>query len=387
MTDQLMQDKIVQMKTNILLLIPQLSSGGAERQLVALATGLKRMGYPVKVAVFYAGMPMEAGLLEAKVPIINLNKSRWGFPILYYHLIGMIRRERPDVLYSYLSLPNDWSVLVKPWSPSTRIVWGIRVSNLDLHNYDWQGRMTYILEAKLARFANQIICNSFAGAEAAIKRGIPRKKLSVIPNGIDVKQFRPIRASRDLFRRELKFTKKEKLIGLVGRLDLMKDHANFLQAAALLAQERKDVRFICVGSGEKSYGAQLRKLAGNLGLEKILTWTGDRQDMEHVYNGLDILVLPSSYGEGFANVVGEAMACGVPCVVTDVGDSALIVDRTGEIVPPKDPRALKEGMARMLKRIEHEKEKLTRNCRQRIVNEFSVEKMIHRTLEVLEHPV
>ena len=329
---------------------------------------------------------MELELKEAKVPIINLGKSRWGFPLLYYHLIGVLRREHPNILYSYLSLANDWSVLVKPWAPSTRIIWGIRVSKLDLNHYDWQGRLTYRLEARLSSFVNQIICNSFAGAEVAVERGIPRSKLCVIPNGIDVEYFCPDHAHREQFRREWKIKKTEKLIGLIARLDPIKDHTVFLQAAALLARERKDVRFVCVGSGPKSYETMLQKLAGNLNLGDLLIWAGDRQDMQVVYNGLDMLVL-SSYGEGFPNVLGEAMACGVPCVVTDVGDTALIVGDTGQVVPSKNPVALKDGMIRMLTKIGKEKRALSQRSRDRIVNEFSVAIMVNRIVDVLEQKV
>jgi glycosyltransferase involved in cell wall biosynthesis len=370
-------------KTSVLFLIPRLGIGGAQRQLVALAAGLKRLGYPVKVAVFYGGWALEAGLTEAEVPIINLGKSRWGFPLLYYHLIRMLLREHPNVLYSYLSLANDWSVLLKPWAPSTRIIWGNRISKLDLAHYDLQGRLTYRLEGRLARFANQIICNSYAGLREAVERGIPRSKLCVIPNGIDVGHFRSVSEYREEFRREWKIKKTEKLIGLIARLDPIKDHPVFLQAAALLAQDRKDVRFICVGSGPKSYETVLQKQAGNLNLGDRLIWTGDRQDMQVVYNGLDLLVL-SSYAEGFPNVLGEAMACGVPCVVTDVGDSALVVGDTGQVVPPKDPRALRDGMINMLTKIGKEKAALSKRSRDRIVNEFSVEKMVNRMVEILE---
>ena len=373
-------------KKSVLFLIPRLGIGGAQRQLVVLAAGLKRLGYRVKVAVFYGGGALELELKEAKVPIINLGKSRWGFPLLYYHLIGVLRREHPNILYSYLSLANDWSVLVKPWAPSTRIIWGIRVSKLDLNHYDWQGRLTYRLEARLSSFVNQIICNSFAGAEVAVERGIPRSKLCVIPNGIDVEYFCPDHAHREQFRREWKIKKTEKLIGLIARLDPIKDHTVFLQAAALLARERKDVRFVCVGSGPKSYETMLQKLAGNLNLGDLLIWAGDRQDMQVVYNGLDMLVL-SSYGEGFPNVLGEAMACGVPCVVTDVGDTALIVGDTGQVVPSKNPVALKDGMIRMLTKIGKEKRALSHRSRDRIVNEFSVAIMVNRIVDVLEQKV
>ena len=108
--------------------------------------------------------------------------------------------------------------------------------------------------------------------------------------------------------------------------------------------------------------------------------------MQIIYNGLDILVL-SSYSEGFSNVVGEAMACGVPCVVTDVGDSALIVDDIGEIVPPRNPVALKDGMDRMFQQIEKGKRVLSVRSRNHIVNEFSVARMLNRTVEVLEQEI
>jgi len=378
--------KMERKKTSILFLIPQLATGGAERQLVILAIGLKHLGYGVKVAVFYGGGALEVGLKEAKIPVVNLNKSRWGVPIFYCHLIGLLRREQPKVIFSYLPLANDWSVLAKPWAPSARIIWGIRVSKLNLSEYDWQVRLTYLLEARLARFANQIICNSFAGVEVAVGRGIPRNKLSVITNGIDVEHFRPLRAYREQIRKEWGIKKTDKLIGLIARLDPIKDHTAFLQAAALLAKERKNVRFICVGGGPISYETELRKLAEDLGLGNILIWTGNRQDMQIIYNGLDILVL-SSYSEGFSNVVGEAMACGVPCVVTDVGDSALIVDDIGEIVPPRNPVALKDGMDRMLQQIEKGKRVLSVRSRNHIVNEFSVARMLNRTVEVLEQEI
>ncbi len=372
------------MKTSILFLIPRLITGGAQRQLVTLAGGLKRLGYPVKVAVFYGGWELEADLKKVKVPIVNLGKkNRWNVPIHYFKLISLLWREHPKVLYSYMSLANDWSILVKPWAPSTRIIWGIRGSKSNLRNDDWQGRLTYLLETRLARFADRIICNSFAGLDAAVRRGFPRSKLSVIPNGIDVEQFRHIRKYREQFRQEWKIKEREKLIGLIARLSPVKDHKTFLHAIALLVQERKDVRFICVGGGSTSYEKVLREQARNLNLDNVLTWTGDRQDMQTVYNGLDILALSSS-SEGFPNVVGEAMACGVPCVVTDAGDSALIVDDTGEVVPARNPVALKDGMIKMLAKIEEEKNTLSQRCRDRIVKEFSSEVMLNRMVEVLE---
>ena len=124
----------------------------------------------------------------------------------------------------------------------------------------------------------------------------------------------------------------EKLIGQVGRLDPMKDHSTFLKAAALLAHERKDVRFVCVGEGPTGYRDELYSLAKTLGLASRLIWAGSRRDMPAVYNAFDVAVSSSRWGEGLPNVIAEAMACGVPCVVTDVGDSAFVVDKLGVVV-------------------------------------------------------
>ena len=123
----------------------------------------------------------------------------------------------------------------------------------------------------------------------------------------------------------------------------LKDHGTFIEAAARLAIERPDVHFVCVGGGPDARASELRDQANRRGLGGRLRWIGERPDIQRVYPALDLLV-SSSTAEGFSNVIGEAMACGVPCVVTDVGDSARIVGQTGVVVPPRDSTALTQGM-------------------------------------------
>jgi glycosyltransferase involved in cell wall biosynthesis len=197
----------------------------------------------------------------------------------------------------------------------------------------------------------------------------------VIPNGIDTKRFCPDPEARQRIRAEWGVTESEKLIGLVGRLDPMKDHPTFLRAAALLMQEREDVHFVCVGDGPADYRRELHALGEELGLGQRLIWASARGDMPAVYNALDIAT-SSSYGEGFPNVVGEAMACGVPCVVTHVGDSARIVGETGVVVPPKDPEALAVGWKSSLARDGSE---VALKARLRVEENFSVGRMVERT--------
>jgi glycosyltransferase involved in cell wall biosynthesis len=210
-------------------------------------------------------------------------------------------------------------------------------------------------------------------------KGYRCQKNVVIFNGIDVDCFRPNSEAGAQARSKWDTFENEKLIGLVGRLDPVKDHPTFLRAAALLANEREDIRFVCVGDGPQPYRSQLQQLSQELGLTERLIWAGAREDMPAVYNALDIVCSPS-YREGFNNVIGEAMACGVPCVVTDTADPAKIVANLGIVVPPGDPQMLAEGLRTMLLELHEIKPHL---LRERIVRHFSVETMVAATERIL----
>ena len=202
--------------------------------------------------------------------------------------------------------------------------------------------------------------------------------MTVITNGIDTERFKPDAAARARVREGWGVAENEILIGLMARLDPMKDHSTFLRTAAMLARERPDVRFVCVGNGPGSYKAELHRLATELELNGKLIWAGARRDMPAVFNALDIA--SSSYSEGFSNAIAEAMACSVPCVVTDVGDSASIVSGTGGVVPPAMPDSLCEGFHLMLERLGPD---LRDAARASIVNRFTSDVLVTDTVEVL----
>jgi glycosyltransferase involved in cell wall biosynthesis len=357
---------------NILFLIRSLEPGGAERQLVVLARGLRQRGHDVAVAVFYPGGALESELQDAGVPVHSLEKrGRWDVLGFLTRLIQTVRSRRPDVLHSYIS--NLVTVMVRPFFPALRIVWGVRSSHMDFARYDWLFRVSHTLSCRLAGFADLIIANSHAGRRSHIADGYPARKTIVIPNGIDTARFRRNPEARERIRAEWAVAEDEELIGLVGRLDPMKDHETFLQAAWRLSQARPAARFVCVGDGPPAYRAALQERACALGLLDRILWVGMRSDMADVYSALDLLV-NCSYGEGFSNVIGEAMACGVPCVATRVGDSGLIVGSLGALVPPKDPVALMDGMQQVLDR-----RLPPAVIRRRIVEHFSLDTLVHAT--------
>ena len=170
------------------------------------------------------------------------------------------------------------------------------------------------------------------------------------------------------------------MIGLVGRLDPMKGHEVFLRAAARLLEERDDVRFVCVGNGPSEFRDRLESLGRDLGLGGRLLWLPGRREIGSVYNGLDLATSASVFGEGFPNVVGEAMACGTLCVVTAVGDSAAVVGDAGIVVPKGDPVALVDGWRRALSWL---MDPARPDGRARVEKEFGLERMVDRTEQAL----
>jgi glycosyltransferase involved in cell wall biosynthesis len=363
----------------VIFLTRGLNYGGAETQLVALAKGLHQLGHSVQVVVFYSDGPLEKSLLESGVSVQSLGKrGRWDVLGFLFRLIQAIRKQKPDVLHGYLVVPNILTILLKIVSPCSRMVWGVRASNMDLDRYDWLARVLYRLECALSLFADLIIVNSYAGLDHAVAQGFPMRRMLVIPNGIDTERFRPDAKEGRQVRKEWGLGDDLKAIGLVGRLDPMKDHPTFIRAAAHLIEERRAGPFVCVGDGPSSYRQELIGLCEELNVSGYFIFAGALGNMPAIYNVMDVVVSSSSFGEGFSNVIGEAMACSVPCVVTEVGDSSWIVGENGHVVPPKNPKALMMAIEKLLDDIDSNGNR-SQKIRQRVVNHFSLPKLVLAT--------
>lgn len=337
----------------ILFLARSLDAGGAERQLVSLAAGLHERGHAVSVATFYGGGAFAADLAQAGVRQINLEKrGRWDVLGFVRRFRRCVRAETPDILHSYLPPANIFTALAPHGrKKGPRIVWGIRASDMRLARYDWLEGLSYLVEARLSRIADCIIVNATRGLEAAIARGVRGDRAVVIPNGIDVARFRADATARREQRRQLGVAESAVLVGMPARFDAMKDHGNFLAAARRLSRKIPDVSFVLVGEGTAPGNPTLDGLVQAAGLTSPLLRLGPRADMPDVYAALDIVCLSSAFGEGFPNVLGEAMAAGVPCVATDVGDAAEVIGDTGEVVAPGESAALADALERMIDQI------------------------------------
>jgi glycosyltransferase involved in cell wall biosynthesis len=366
----------------ILFIIRSLGVGGAERQLVLLASGLRACGWDVTVCSTYAHGPLEPELLQRGVRVVVLRKSgRWDVVGPVHGLLRTVREARPDVIHGYMPTSNLLSLLARRAYPAARVVWGVRASGLDWAQYDGLARRSFAVSARLARCADLIIANSHEGARWHVEAGYPAERVVVIPNGIDAARYVPDEAARARQRAAWGVGPDTLLIGLVGRIDPMKDHATFLRAAARLQDDAGDTRFACIGDGDAVLAAQLRALAAELGIAGRVRWEPATLDPRSAYCALDILTSSSRYGEGFPNVVGEAMACGVPCVVTRCGDAPLLVGETGIVVPSGDPDALASAWRALAA---GERSRLGTAARARVVEEFGVEQLVQRTATSLE---
>jgi glycosyltransferase involved in cell wall biosynthesis len=367
----------------VALIIRSLDCGGAERQLLTLARALDKRRFEITILTFYSDGIFEEELQGSGVRLITLNKGgRWDLIRFSARLIGELKKFQPDVIHSYLDIPNIVTVLAKPFCFRSATVWGIRSTNLDLNNCDWLHRVGFSFERRLAHFARHIIVNSRAGHSYLLSRGFPAEKLVMIPNGFDSQHFQPNAEARLKVRTELAVAHDQILIGLVARLDPIKDHRTFLRAAKLLSERCPRMRFVCVGTGPELYRQKLFKLAEEFALGDKVIWTGLRRDVADVYNALDVNVL-CSITEGCPNVVGEAMACGIPCVVTDTGDAARIVGDTGFVCEARNPQAL---AATILKCIGADRGTLGINARRRIENQWNISRLIERTEKILMPP-
>ena len=363
----------------IALIIRSLDCGGAERQLLTLAKALDKRRFEIAILTFYSGGVFEKELQDCGIRLITLDKAgRWDSFRFANRLIQELRKFRPDIIHSYLDIPNIVAVLAKPLCARPAIVWGVRSTNFDHNNSDWLHRLGFSFERKLAYFARHIIVNSQAGHRYLVSQGFPTGKLVMIPNGFDTQHFRPNAEARRKIRAELAVADDQILIGLVARLDPIKDHLTFLRAAKLLSVLRPETRFVCVGTGSELYRQRLFKFVEGLSLQGKIIWTGLRRDVASVYNALDVNVL-SSISEGCPNVVGEAMACGVPCVVTDAGDAARIVGDTGFVCDSKNPEAL---AATISKCIDANRSTLGINARRRIEERWNISRLTQSTEKV-----
>jgi glycosyltransferase involved in cell wall biosynthesis len=259
-----------------------------------------------------------------------------------------------------------------------RLVWNIQCTDMRGDGLSRTGAVLRRLLAWSAAIPDAIVVNSRAGQEFHRSIGYRPRRWELIPSGIDTEEFRPDPAARARFRQALGLADETVLVGLAARFHPMKDHPTFLAAAARLAASEPRVRFVLSGTGADPGNRQLSDAVAGLGIADRVILLGERRDMPSFFAALDICALSSAYGEGCPNVLGEAMACGVPCAATDVGDSADVIGHSGTVVPARDPAALAAGIERLIGLGSEGRKALGAQARARIEQDYELGKIVAR---------
>lgn len=357
----------------LLHVITGLEVGGAETMLTKLVAALQERGFDQAVVSLLEEGPLGAPIRARGIPVHSLAMRR-GLPdpLALAGLVRLLRRAHPDLIQTWMYHADLMGGVAARFASGVPVVWGIRGSNLDPRRLKPATFVTSKLCAGVSGWLPaHILCCSESALEGHARAGYRRARMSVIPNGFDVERFRPDESARTAVRAELGLPPNALLIGLVGRFDPEKDHETFVRAAGALAPASPGVHFVLCGFGVSRENPQLDGWIRATGRPERFHAIGLRRDMPRIHAALDLAV-SSSISEGFPNVIGEAMACAIPCVVTDVGDSARIVGDTGWVVPPSDPNALARAMRRALELPSAERRERGSLARRRIVERWSL---------------
>lgn len=355
-------------------IITGLRVGGAETMLLKLIRAMDRDVFEPSVVSLSDMGALGAQIVALGVPVYTLDIKNalnvWRGAI---RLRGIIRRTRPDLIQTWMYHSDLAGALVARLAGNPPVVWNIRRSDLSAvhskRSYKWLIRLAALASRQLP--AGIISCSERA-RDVHVYYGYRADKIVVIPNGFDLDRFYPDAELRAAVRAELAIPQSAQVVALIGRFDPQKDHSGFIEAAARVQQQLPACHFILCGAEITHANPILTESIEAHGPRNVHL-LGIRDDMPRIYSAIDVLVSASSYGEGFPNVVGEAMSSAVPCIVTDVGESATIVGKTGRVVPPSRPDALAEAIVTMFDMPASERLELGAMARRRVRSLYSIE--------------
>lgn len=374
-------------RMKILHLITSLDTGGAERMLAKLVTGMPSSRYENVVVCMLSPGPVAEEIRSAGVDVQSLGLSRGiPHPRAMMRLVRIMRTFRPALVQTWLYHADLLGLLASFGAGRPPVIWNIRNTDLELVSSNKMTAAVLRVNGLLSRFPAAVIANSRVAATFHTQAGYRPKRWEVLPNGFDTGLYSPDAVARNDLRRELGLPENALLVGHCARFDPVKDHDMFLRAARGVAASFAQAHFVLCGDGVRA-GSDAASIFSTAANDPILAGRihllGRRGDVHRVMAGLDLFCL-SSRSEGFPNVLGEAMSCAVPCVATDVGDCRDILSTTGRIVPSGDWQALADALTALLKLPEQEREHMGELARQRIESRYSLSAVVSNYLELYE---
>ena len=366
-------------KVRVAHIINSFALGGAEAMLCSLLSRTDRDRFEPQVISLIDDLKLVGPILEAGIPVKVIG-MRPGVPDPRgpVKLVRHLRSIRPDIVQTWMDHSNLIGGVAAWAAPGAKIVWGIHHSNHVRRLTKKSTLLTVWACRKLSsRVPSRIVCCSEYAQKLYVQAGFAADRMTVIPNGFNTDLFHPDSDARLQIRQELGIDPKATIIGLVARYDPLKDHVSFIAAAGLLHKEFPGVHFLMCGTSVDKDNQALMGQISELGIGGICHLLGQRSDVAKIHASLDIAT-SSSISEAFPLAVGEAMACGIPCVATNVGDSAMMFGDSGLIVPPSQPAALAAGWAAMLKMDVSARLRLGIDARRRVQELFDLEAVVKR---------
>lgn len=337
-------------KPTVLHIITSANTGGAEMMALKLIETLKPSIDSCVIVLMGRGtLSPQLDALNVPVRYIDLEQGAMPGFAAVRRLIRFAREFCPDVIQGWMYHGNLAGCLARlVLSPRPALIWNVRQTLYGLGNEKGLTGRVIKVGAGLSKIPARIIYNSTLSAAQHEKIGYAQSTRLVIPNGFDLDAFKPDAEQRQKVRAELGVPSGVRLVGHVARFHPMKDHASMFRTARKVVDAMGGVRFVFAGWQMSPDNPEVAALLKGLNLDAHVILLGERRDVRRIMTAFDLAVSSSAWGEGFPNVVGEAMAAGVPCVVTDVGDSAHVVGAFGRVVPPADSGALADAVLDML---------------------------------------
>ena len=362
--------------------ITDLGDGGAQRSLYTLCKNENRCAHTV---ISLRGMGKYGSeFANIGVPVVCLNLPRGKVTLGgLWKLAQLLSDKKIDVVQCWMYHANLVGSLVAVLARPRRLSWGIRHSDLKPEETPRGTRFVAKLGAYLSHFSpSVVICCAETARQVHADYSYAKRKMIVIPNGYDLERLKPDPSSGERFREKHKLTGEVPLIGFAARLNPQKDHQNLLRAVKILEEKGISVCCVFAGTGLEPDSSPLIDEIETLGFSEEIRLLGPVDDIPAFMNALDIHVMSSSFGEAFPNVLAEAMACGTPCVATDVGDASLIVGETGRVVPSQEPLKLAEAIESLLEvRATPKWRELQQDARRHIEKNFSVAQFCQKHYE------
>jgi len=357
----------------IIHIITDLDTGGAEIMLYKLLSSLHNEALNSTV-ISLMGQGKITERIEAlgvKVEILDLGQGERPSWQTIKKLRQIMKAFNPDIVQGWMYHGNIAATvavfLFDPMCIKVKLFWNVRQTLYDINSEKIQTRWLIVLGRWLSFFPHSIIYNSSLSVEQHCNVGYSVKKTKIIPNGFDLQKFRPDKNRRQQLCEELRVAESVLLVGHISRLHPMKDHATLLRAIERVADglsDKQEVLFLLIGHGVTS----------ELSKNPAIRFLGERVDVPRIMSALDIVVSSSAWGEGFPNVIGEAMASEVPCVVTDVGDSAYIVGKYGRVCSVGDDQCIASSLLQLIENTQ-ERKTAGKQARKRIKENYSMDKI------------